>query len=207
MKSLLKQLAATAAFVAAVSAQSFTVNTPANPVVCRPLLIQWTGGEARSVHPGNQPTAAPIVDFGEQEGNSFRWVVNLEPNTSIGITVTDSTGARAQTAPFSVAPGPDTSCVGEEPDEESSTVVPSSTGASGTSTPSSSAPSTSLPATTPTPTVTSDRTTTTPISRSSSAPATQSSAPADDDDDSSASANFAPAALVGLAGAAVALFA
>ena len=75
---------------------------------------------ACSVLPGNQPSAAPLVDLGEQTGTSFSWTVNiaagtmshgsashsllltLSAGTSIGFTLRDGTGAIAQTAPVTI---------------------------------------------------------------------------------------------------------
>jgi hypothetical protein len=68
-----------------------------------------------SALPGANPTGAAVVDFGEQSGTSLTWKVNVDQGTSLGFTLRDSSGTTAQTAPFTVNPGADRSCVGQNP--------------------------------------------------------------------------------------------
>lgn len=76
-----------------------------------------------SVQPGNQPGAAALVDLGQQQGNSFTWTVNIAAGmclpsysfyfrlsivivgTSVGLSVRDSTGNIANSAPFNINAG------------------------------------------------------------------------------------------------------
>ncbi|MFE4800292.1 hypothetical protein ACFRFL_36020 [Streptomyces sp. NPDC056708] len=98
----------------APATEGLTINTPSNPVVCQPLTITWSGGQAPyqlELLPGNESGAAPLRDFGQQEGTAYTWTVDVPPNTSVGLTLRDSTGATAQSAPFTIQAGPDTSCV------------------------------------------------------------------------------------------------
>ncbi|KIJ69273.1 hypothetical protein HYDPIDRAFT_185116 [Hydnomerulius pinastri MD-312] len=101
-------LASLGCFVAVVAAQGILViNTPANVVECEPTLITWSGGEAPYflvVLPAGQPDAAPIENLGEQTGHSLTWVANVAAGTDLGLTLKDSTGAIAQSAPFTVQP-------------------------------------------------------------------------------------------------------
>lgn len=55
-----------------------------------------------SILPGGQPSASPLEDLGQQTGTSVTWLVNIAAGTSLGLTLRDSTGAVAQSAPFSV---------------------------------------------------------------------------------------------------------
>ncbi|KAH7915611.1 hypothetical protein BJ138DRAFT_1097709 [Hygrophoropsis aurantiaca] len=137
----MKSFASLALFVAGVLAQSFTINTPANVVECQPTLLQWSGGTAPyylSILPGSAPTAAALEDLGQQNGTSVTWVANLPAGESIGLTLRDSTGATAQSAPFTINPG-STTCT------NTTSLVPGPTGGStpsgGSSTAAGSSPS------------------------------------------------------------------
>ncbi|KAF8739392.1 hypothetical protein AX14_009764 [Amanita brunnescens Koide BX004] len=95
------------------------------------LLFTASGALAQStltintpVLPGSQPGAQAIEAFPETNGTSISWTVNLAAGTQIGLSLRDSTGNVAQSAPFTINPGPDSSCVGKPL---------SSGGASGTS--------------------------------------------------------------------------
>lgn len=131
------------AFLAAASvyAQSFTINTPSNAVVCQPLSIQWQGGVAPyylSVLSGNDPTGSALENLGTVNGTSFIWKVNIAAGTSIDLTLRDSAGNIAQTAAFSINSGTDTSCVGQAVSgtagTASATAAPTTGGTSGAST-------------------------------------------------------------------------
>jgi len=108
------------AFVASVLAQGtpgFMINTPANAVTCQPLLITWSGGTPPyflSVLPGADPNGQALVDFGQQDGTSFTWTaVNQQANTQLGLTLRDSNGNTAQSAPFTVNGGSNTTCLSQ----------------------------------------------------------------------------------------------
>ncbi|KAF8638325.1 hypothetical protein AX17_002345 [Amanita inopinata Kibby_2008] len=91
------------------------------------------------VLPGSDPSGQALVDLGQQQGTSFTWKVNVAAGTQIGLTIRDSNGSVAQTAPFSINSGSDSSCVGKP--------VSESTGPTGSgSAPSTGAPSGSTPA-------------------------------------------------------------
>ncbi|KAH8118063.1 hypothetical protein DFH11DRAFT_1541308 [Phellopilus nigrolimitatus] len=129
---------------AGVNAQTLQINTPTaaadggdtlavgasrtSVVQCLPQLLTWSGGTAPyflSVLPGGQPSAAALVTFPETNSTSTTWNVNVASGTSIGLTLRDSTGATAQSAPVTVQSSSDSSCVGQS----ASTVSGSSTGA------------------------------------------------------------------------------
>ncbi|KAF9003949.1 hypothetical protein BDQ17DRAFT_1424918 [Cyathus striatus] len=112
-------LVSVALFFAAAAAQSFTVNTPVpNPPVCQPVMITWTGG-----------TPPYFLDFGTiTDGTSFRWVVNEPVGTSLGLDLRDNTGTVVQSGTFSVASGPDTSCIGASSSGSGSSSAGASTG-------------------------------------------------------------------------------
>ncbi|KAF9223399.1 hypothetical protein BS17DRAFT_706072 [Gyrodon lividus] len=113
--------ASLALFVAGALAQ-LTINTPANVVECEPTLISWSGGTApyflvckaicplsipdfNSILPGGSPTAAALENLGQQNGSSVTWTCNIAAGVSLGLTLRDSTGAVAQSAPFTINPG------------------------------------------------------------------------------------------------------
>ncbi|MFD7169091.1 hypothetical protein [Streptomyces violascens] len=98
----------------APTADQITINTPTNAVVCQPLTLTWSGGEPPyqlKLLPGDQPSGPALRDFGQQDGTTYTWTVDLPPGTSVGLTLQDSTGAIAQSAPFTINGGSDTSCV------------------------------------------------------------------------------------------------
>ncbi|KAG5642584.1 hypothetical protein DXG03_002535 [Asterophora parasitica] len=161
--------------------------------------------------PGNQPGAPALQSFGQVEGTSLTWTVNIAAGTSIGLTLRDSTGNTAQSAPFTVNAGGDTSCVGKDPTSSgpAPTGVPSSSAGETSATPapsSSATPTTAAPPTTPTaPTApaTTAPATTASTSRASQ-PASSTSGGASGSPSPSATnsapakaANFGAAAIVG----------
>ncbi|KAJ3562673.1 hypothetical protein NP233_g9430 [Leucocoprinus birnbaumii] len=96
-------LAAVGAF-----AQSLVINTPVNAVLlsfCSPL------NGVTSVLPGAKPTGTPLENLGTFTGDSFTWNVDIAASTSVGLTLKDSTGAIAQSAPFTIQSSTDTSCL------------------------------------------------------------------------------------------------
>ncbi|KAG2147561.1 hypothetical protein DEU56DRAFT_784643 [Suillus clintonianus] len=96
-----------ALFIAGALAQ-FTINTPANVVECQPTLLAWSGGTAPyflSILPGATPNGVALENLGQQNSTSVTWVCNIASGTSIGLTLRDSTGLTAQSAPFTVNPG------------------------------------------------------------------------------------------------------
>ncbi|KAH7884733.1 hypothetical protein F5I97DRAFT_1891566 [Phlebopus sp. FC_14] len=118
--------ASLALFVAGALAQ-FTINTPSNVVECEPTLLSWSGGTAPyflSILPGSSPSAAALENLGQQNGTSVTWTCNIQAGTSLGLTLRDSTGAVAQSAPFTVNPGSSTSCL------NTTSLVPGPTAAS-----------------------------------------------------------------------------
>ncbi|KAG2066652.1 hypothetical protein BDR04DRAFT_1106311 [Suillus decipiens] len=111
MKSSVVSLAL---FVAGALAQ-FTINTPVNVVECQPTLLTWSGGISpyylTVVHlPGATPNGVALENLGQQNGTSVTWICNIASGQSIGLTLRDSSGSIAQTAPFTVNPGSSTSC-------------------------------------------------------------------------------------------------
>ncbi|BGP54184.1 hypothetical protein JCM8202_001317 [Rhodotorula sphaerocarpa] len=116
----MRAFATAAAFFAAVStavAQSnLIINTPTALYQCQPYLVTWGGGQGPyyvRVLPGGQLSASPIATLDSQptSDNQFTWDVNIPAGTSITLTVTDSTGTTASTAPISVADGGSSSCL------------------------------------------------------------------------------------------------
>ncbi|KAF5327093.1 hypothetical protein D9619_005065 [Psilocybe cf. subviscida] len=121
MKFVFATLAAAAAVAGSVTSP-LTINTPLNAVVCQPLLINWGGGTPplflnlnlisfSSILPGNQPSAAALLDFGEVSGDQLTWVVNVTAGTSLGLNLRDSAGFLAQSSPFTVQKSRNTACL------------------------------------------------------------------------------------------------
>ncbi|KAF8199611.1 hypothetical protein BJ912DRAFT_949665 [Pholiota molesta] len=116
MKSFFASLSVVASLAAVVSAQTFTINSIQNVVVCEPTLITWTGGQAPyflSILPAGQPNASPLVDLGQQNGSSVTWLANLGVGTSGFLDLRDNTGVLAQSGTFTVLTGSNTTCVGQ----------------------------------------------------------------------------------------------
>ncbi|OAX39553.1 hypothetical protein K503DRAFT_716207, partial [Rhizopogon vinicolor AM-OR11-026] len=124
-----------ALFVAGAFAQ-LTINTPANVVECQPTLLSWSGGTG-DILPGGSPTSASLENLGQQNSTSVTWICNIASGTSIGLTLVDSTGLTAQTAPFTVNPGSSTSCTNStslSAGPTGQTTSPATTAGSGTTT-------------------------------------------------------------------------
>ncbi|CAA7267024.1 unnamed protein product [Cyclocybe aegerita] len=140
MVALFSNLLVVALAATSVIAQTFTINTPLNVVVCQPTLISWSGGVGPYflvrlllllttwlpnvelslpylfrglILPAGQPAATPLLDLGSQTSTQVTWVTNLAVGTSGFFNLRDSTGALAQSGSFTVLAGGDTSCVGQ----------------------------------------------------------------------------------------------
>ncbi|KAM5535957.1 hypothetical protein V8D89_010397 [Ganoderma adspersum] len=153
MQSLSTCLVAAAMLVAAVNAQ-FQINTPASITQCVPTQFTWTGGSGEqsyspsrvmAIVPGGVPGAAALQQYSGLTGNSFSWSANITEGTSIGLQLTDSTGAIAQSAPVTIQSGPSNSCLTGETSAASgaSTTAAGSTTAAATTGASTTAPAAS----------------------------------------------------------------
>ncbi|KAH8104257.1 hypothetical protein DFH11DRAFT_163642 [Phellopilus nigrolimitatus] len=97
-----------------IHAETLIINTPTNVVQCEPALLTWQGGVSPYflvVLPGGELSATPLEDLGEKEGTSLSWLVNIAAGTSVGLKLSDSTGAVAQSAPFTIQSSSDASCL------------------------------------------------------------------------------------------------
>ncbi|PPR01261.1 hypothetical protein CVT24_006025 [Panaeolus cyanescens] len=125
MKSMFASLASAALLAGSAIAKNtpLVVNTPVSSTVCQPLLITWGGGtppyhlsnpffesKPQTILPGGQPSAAPVIDFGQVVGDQFTWLVNVT-NSQLSINLRDSTGQLAQSAPFANLPGANQACL------------------------------------------------------------------------------------------------
>ncbi|KAG6908547.1 hypothetical protein DXG01_004180 [Tephrocybe rancida] len=208
-----------------------TINTPANPVVCQPLLLTWSGGtepyflvrtlrslrekKFDTILPGNQPGAQALHDFGQVSGNSLTWIVNIAAGTSIGLTLRDSTGNTAQSAAFAINAGTNTDCVGKDPSTSGAPTTAGNTtsGPAGSTTPTTPAGTTTTPTTPAIPATTAPATTapattpaaTTPRPSSASSLTVTSARPSSTNAAPTQAAGFGAAAFLGAA--AVAIFA
>ncbi|CCO29633.1 hypothetical protein BN14_03651 [Rhizoctonia solani AG-1 IB] len=141
---MLFQSASFLALLAAVYAQSSTINTPPSVVQCQPVQVSWTSINTPvfiSIIPGGQAGAAALQDFGQQTGTSLTWNANIAAGTSITFQLRDSTGAVAFSSPVSVQGSSDSSCLGQSASVTSGTAAPTSAASSSTE-PTSSAPAT-----------------------------------------------------------------
>ncbi|KAI0719270.1 hypothetical protein C8T65DRAFT_693277 [Cerioporus squamosus] len=133
MKSLSASLVTVALFAAGAAAQTFQINTPNPPTQCVPTQFTWSGGTPQmceadvqfpssapyflaltpssSINPGGQTGAAALQQYSGLTGTSFTWSSNISAGTSIGLSLTDSTGATALSAPVTILSGPDSSCL------------------------------------------------------------------------------------------------
>ncbi|KAI6008135.1 hypothetical protein F5J12DRAFT_826907 [Pisolithus orientalis] len=86
MKFIITTLvAALVASAPAVLAQ-LTINTPANVVECEPTQLTWSGGQTPyylSLVPAGQPSATPLMQFPNQNGTSYTWMVDLQAGTNL----------------------------------------------------------------------------------------------------------------------------
>ncbi|GAA5887229.1 hypothetical protein JCM6882_002456 [Rhodosporidiobolus microsporus] len=111
-------LAAAVAFIGSALAQSApTINTPTALYECQPYLVTWSGGSAPyyiRVLPGGQLSGQTLTTIGDfpTSATSSSWTVNIAAGTSITLTITDSTGVTAASAPVTVGQG-DSSCIGQ----------------------------------------------------------------------------------------------
>ncbi|KAI6154845.1 hypothetical protein BKA82DRAFT_4072159 [Pisolithus tinctorius] len=105
-------VAALVASAPAVLAQ-LTINTPANVVECEPTQLTWSGGQTPyylSLVPAGQPSATPLMQFPNQNGTSYTWMVDLQAGTNFNIALKDGTGATAYSDIITVQAGSSTSC-------------------------------------------------------------------------------------------------
>ncbi|BGP30405.1 hypothetical protein JCM10296v2_002159 [Rhodotorula toruloides] len=105
---------------------------------CQPYLVTWAGGQAPyfvRVLPGGQLSAAPLATLDQQptSDTQYTWTVNIPAGTSITLTITDSTGATAATAPVTINQGA-SGCLNAQ---GSSGLASSGSATNGQSTPSS----------------------------------------------------------------------
>ncbi|KAI0058202.1 hypothetical protein BV25DRAFT_1919567 [Artomyces pyxidatus] len=226
MQSFLLSFVTAAVAVASVSAQSFTINTPASAAECLPLAISWSGGSPpytlvsfsvnddrpsadgsvffSSVASGTDPNGPALAILSsDNSGTSFSWPqVNFPAGTSLDLNVRDSTGILAQTAPFTVNPGT-TGCLNGGSSSSSGSASSAPTSGSTSSTGASAAPTTSSTTSAAAPTSTA------PTSSHPSSASSASSAPSKASTTSApTTANAAPRATAfgaaGLLGAVVA---
>ncbi|KAJ7598834.1 hypothetical protein C8J56DRAFT_881406 [Mycena floridula] len=89
------------------------VNTPGakSLVQCRPIQLSWSGGILSTFSRRDNPTGASLVDLGQQTGTTFTWTVNVAAGTSVDIQIRDSEGVIQNSAPVTVQPSKDSSCL------------------------------------------------------------------------------------------------
>ncbi|KAL5525809.1 hypothetical protein ACEPAG_7146 [Sanghuangporus baumii] len=158
-----------------VAAQNLQINTPTNIVQCLPQLITWSGGQGPYFVPGGQPGAAALVDFGQQNGTSLTWVVNIPAGTSIGLTIRDQSGTVANSAPVNVGSSSDSSCLSSSLSVSGGSSTPGGASTSAASATTTGASTTGASATSTRASSTSTRASGTTASGSASASSAQSS--------------------------------
>ncbi|GAA5880740.1 hypothetical protein JCM1840_007421 [Sporobolomyces johnsonii] len=138
-----------AAAASAMAQATLQINTPTALYTCEPYLVSWSGGTAPyyvRVVPGGELAGTPLgyLDSQPTTDTSYTWTVNIAADTSITLTITDSTGNTQATAPVTIQAGSSTSCIGSS----SSSAVASSSAASSSAASSSAASSSAAPAST-----------------------------------------------------------
>ncbi|KAL7420799.1 hypothetical protein Q5752_004752 [Cryptotrichosporon argae] len=127
------KLALALAAAGLVSAQNFTVNTPASLIECQPAALSWVGGTSPyivAVIPGGEVSAAAYETINDDVADtSTTWTVNLAADTSVTIKVTDATGAIAYSSADTIQAGADTSCVNATTSASASASASASSGA------------------------------------------------------------------------------
>ncbi|KAH9945451.1 uncharacterized protein BXZ73DRAFT_73597 [Epithele typhae] len=195
MKSFSAPLVALALCVAGASAQSFLINTPVPPPVqCVTSQLSWTGGEAPfflQIVPGGIPGAAALQQYSNLQASPFTWTTNISAGTSLGLSLTDHSGATVQSGTFQIASGPDSSCLnGQAASTDTSQAATGTTGTTAGTT-------TGTPGSGTTSTTSGGSQTSTKSSSSSSSSSSATGA----SNNSAAFANSASVGLVGVLGA------
>ncbi|POW08300.1 hypothetical protein PSHT_09603 [Puccinia striiformis] len=95
MSSRFAVLLATVNLVLAQGNDPPVINTPASVAQCLPALLTFHGGVppyTLSAIPAGQPGALPLVELGQQSGDSFTWIANLASGTATTLQIRDSRG-------------------------------------------------------------------------------------------------------------------
>ncbi|KAJ7274385.1 hypothetical protein B0H12DRAFT_395700 [Mycena haematopus] len=100
------------------AAQGLSIATPTEggttpgAAECQPLLLTWTGGP-RTLSVDTDPIGTThIAEFDAQTGTSVSWTaVNASVGTQLLLSIKDSTGAPATSAPFPVTAGSGDGCL------------------------------------------------------------------------------------------------
>ncbi|KAF8183950.1 hypothetical protein BJ912DRAFT_975675 [Pholiota molesta] len=206
MKSIFAPAAAALLLAGNALAQQLTINTPGPAVVCQPLLFTWTGGTPPyflSIVPGNQPSAAALINFGQTTDLSQRWVVNITAGTTLGLNLRDNTGIVAQSGTFTTQASSDTSCL----TGGGSTTSGSSSSGGSTTSAATTPPATTPPTNTPTAPITTAPGTSSVTTAGSTGSTTGTTTAPKTSTTSSATGNMANAGLVGAFGIGAALMA
>lgn len=101
----------------AIAQTLLTVQTPASLIQCEPALLAWSGGQGPyfiAAIPGGQSAAAALMNFGQHNGTSLTWTVNVTAGTSVSLKITDATGATNYDQAVTVQAGSDTSCLADD---------------------------------------------------------------------------------------------
>ncbi|KAI0833455.1 hypothetical protein BC628DRAFT_1414242 [Trametes gibbosa] len=158
MKSLSASLLSVALLALAANAQ-LQINTPNPPTQCVPIQFTWSGGnppfflvsamlrsfQLRRLNLPSSifstgPQAAALQQYPGLQSSPFTWSTNITAGTSIGLMITDSTGATAQSAPVTIQSGPDTCLNGGTTAPPASASVTQSESASASGSASATAP-------------------------------------------------------------------
>jgi len=116
--------------VSAQGAADPSINTPTGVVQCLPVQITFSGTAPPffvTIQPGGNANAAAIVDLGSTSSNSITWIANQPAGTSLTLVIRDSQGRTNPSAPFTVLPGSDSSCLGSTGSSSTAATGPTST--------------------------------------------------------------------------------
>ncbi|KAI0322611.1 hypothetical protein OF83DRAFT_1167477 [Amylostereum chailletii] len=108
-------VAAAFLFALGAYAQSITLNTPSGStpaIQCQIYQVTWTGGTAPfslRLNDGAQNFIKEIAS--NVQSSPFAWTVDQAQGTSVGLVINDAQGNNGATAPFTIEPSSDTSCL------------------------------------------------------------------------------------------------
>ncbi|KAI9627886.1 hypothetical protein KEM48_011962 [Puccinia striiformis f. sp. tritici PST-130] len=114
MSSRFAVLLATVNLVLAQGNDPPVINTPASVAQCLPALLTFHGGVppyTLSAIPAGQPGALPLVELGQQSGDSFTWIANLASGTATTLQIRDSRGNINYSQAVTIQPNSDDACL------------------------------------------------------------------------------------------------
>jgi len=97
--------------VGALASQGLIINTPANAIQCEPTQITWAGGVAPFSLTITDESSGATDIFPDLTGDSLTWFVDFPAGSEVGLSLKDSAGDLAQSAPFVINGGIHQQCL------------------------------------------------------------------------------------------------